>query len=144
MHTGYHCKRLYISYLTHIQLSLLHEYAIQFNVYIQLQPSSAKVHSTLRSVAQQPLMHSMSIHVIIIPTVKPNSQTEPLSLLSVRAVTDQQTGAWAKTTGINKIQPSRKPTKMKVVWDTTSVPTGVLKLRKDRVRVTYYLPYQFI
>lgn len=106
---------LYISYLTHIQLSLFHEYAIQFNVYIQLQPSSAKVHSALRSVAQQPLMHSMYIHVIIIFTVKPNSQTEPLSLLSVRAVTDQQTEAWAKTTAINKIQPSRKPTKMKVV-----------------------------
>lgn len=103
---------LYISYLTHIQLSLLQEYAIQFNVYIQL---DAKVHSALRSVAQQPLMHSMYIHVIIILTVKPNSQTEPLSLLSVRAVTDQQTGAWAKTTAINKIQPSRKPTKMKVV-----------------------------
>lgn len=60
-------------------------------------------------------MHSMSMHVIIIPTVKPNSQTEPLSLLSVRPVKDQQTGAWAKDSWHKQNTTSRKPTKMKAI-----------------------------
>lgn len=72
---------IYVVYfiITHIQLSLLHEYTIQFNVYIQLQPPSAKGHSALRNRVW-PNSHWCIACLCMWSLSLPSSQTARLSL----------------------------------------------------------------